>query len=172
WSYGEQKSASQPQRAVARKPHGRWQWSRSPTQLFGVGALFFAVLGVIFVVAGPGSRLPLPPFPSQTRIALVPAGLLGVAAAAPFAIFSLLYWLMEHNGGKTFHEPTTKVHFMFTLAIVLDVVRVYTAWAMTAVNKHAAPVTGQDFIATLAFAILAIAAFFWNVVKGERAHAG
>jgi hypothetical protein len=118
-------------------------WPKSPVELFGIGTGFFAIGGLISLVSNfPSFRFPAP-WSGETHS--LPFGLLWLSCAAPFAIFTFLYWFFIHFHGLVFEESMNRIHFWVTIAAVFDLVRVFAAWEQTLVSKLATFYFGPEF---------------------------
>lgn len=155
-------SASRPFAAGARTR--TWGWPRSATETFAIAALVLALLGWLFSSANPGAALPAS---SDGRFLWIPASHLWLLAALPFAIFVAPYGVLEWKGWK-FADSTTRIHFICTLLVVLDLVRLYKDWVMSMASRFEPRVTGGDFLSTTAFLALALGTFAWNIRNAAR----
>src|SRR5260370_3950726 len=118
-------------------------WPRTPEKLFGIGAAFFAAGGILSIVLHwPAYRIPVP-WPGQVHF--VPYGYLWLAAAAPFAIFAMLYKSLIDSDNLIFEESLTRIHFVVTIIAVFDMVRVFMAWEQAMVSKTAELFFGPQF---------------------------
>lgn len=139
----------------------------SPVAVFGSGAAFFAMMGMIFAWVGPlVTRMPI--F-WNGRVAFVAAGYLWMPLALPFALFAAIYWLLARFPGRLpgrqFTPSTTRIHFFCTVLMALECARVYFSWASTVANssQYRAHVGVGSFSGAFAFLLVAIAALVWNV---------
>jgi hypothetical protein len=152
---------------VATSPAGADQpartigWPRSPAILFGIAAAFFVFMGIIFINTSLlATKLPVVHDGEVTHIL---AGYLWLPIGAPFAVFALAYAVLEFVAGRKFDESTTRIHFVCMLLAVLETIRVYMSWATTTGNVHPEITTARNFGGAIAFLVLAIAAFAWNL---------
>jgi hypothetical protein len=152
--------------AAADKPARTWGWPRSPVRLFGIAAIFFVIMGTIFILTGIlNTRLPVL---QDGQIVRVPAAYLWFAVAVPFAIFALVYVAFEYGDMRVFQESPTRIHFVCTFFAVVEAVRAYMSWAATTGNSSPEVITSKNFGGSIAFLILAVAAFLWNVSTSSR----
>jgi hypothetical protein len=152
--------------AAADQPAGTMGWPRSPVRLFGVAAAFFVVVGTIFILTGIlNTRSPVLEHGQITRI---PAGYLWFAVAVPFLTFALIYWAVEFEGARVFGESPTRIHFVCTFFAVVEVIRVYMSGAASTGNMSPEVITSKSFSGCIAFLILAVATFIWNVSTSRR----
>lgn len=143
-------------------------WTNSPTGMFAIAAVFFAVMGTALAKVGfLVSQVPVGWNGSTTQ---VPAGYLCASTALPFAAFALLYFILESHFGMRFPLSSTRVHFVCTLLAVLETIHVYLGWASTWANTGSLnkPVTSGDFGGAFAFGALAFGCLAWNVVASRR----
>jgi hypothetical protein len=145
-----------------RKVAAQFDWSNSPAVLFAIAGAFFFVAGVVLVLAV-NTRLPIL---KDGAIASVSSGYLWMPLAIPFAIFAVIYWLIDIFTGRTFDRSATRIHFVCTIFAVLESIRVYWAWSVTAANLHVALPSVADFFGVFAFLALATGALVWNVFAG------
>jgi hypothetical protein len=151
--------------AAADKPAEIFGWPSSPARLFGIAAAFFVVLETILLMAGVlKSRLPVM---QGGQIKQVQITALWLFVAAPFALFALIYAVMELKVERVFQQSPTRIHFVCTLFAVLETVRVYLGWAATTASPTPAVLSMQDFSGVGAFLILALGAFIWNLVASK-----
>ena len=143
-------------------------WSNSPTVIFGVSAAFFAVMGTVLAKVGfLVTQVPVAWNGSTTQ---VPAGYLCASTALPFAVFAVIYFVLEFRMGMRFGLSATRIHFVCTLLAVLETIHVYLGWASTWANTGSLnnPVTAGDFGGALALGSLALGCFAWNVIASKR----
>ena len=101
-------------------------WPKSPVKLFGIGAAVFAGGGLISLILDvPTYKIPVP---ISGQLHFLPFGLLWLAAAAPFAVFAMLYKFLMDAQNLVFEESLNRIHFVVTIIAVLDLVRVFSAW--------------------------------------------
>lgn len=147
--------------ADSKKGQSKAGWLNSPAVIFGVSAVFFVVMGIVLVKTRIlGDRLPII---RHGQHLFVPVGHLVLWVAVPFAVFAVIYAGIELGARRAFQESATRIHFACTVFAVLDVIRVYTGWAMTTANMQPATITRNSFGGAIAFMGLAIAAFVWNL---------
>lgn len=153
-----------PQLRVINQTAGNSDWPNSAAGMFGIAAMFFAVMGIILTKIGfLGSQVPLQWNGSTMQVT---AGYLWISTALPFAIFALIYLVLEMRAGQSFPQSTTRAHFICILLAVLEAIHVYLGWATT--WTHPDPISSGNFGGAFAFAILGIACFAWNVVASRR----
>ena len=87
--------------ADLQKVAAQFDWSNSPAVLFAIAAAFFFVAGVVLVSAV-NTRVPVL---KAGAISYVSPGYLWMPLAIPFAIFAVIYWLIEIFKGWTFDHP-------------------------------------------------------------------
>jgi hypothetical protein len=110
-------------------------WPKTPDKLFGIGAAVFAAGGVISLILNmPAYKVGVP---WSGELHFLPMGLLWMAAAAPFAIFAMLYKYLMDAHNMVFKESMNRIHFVVTIIAVLDLVRVFMVWASWAGSKFA-----------------------------------
>jgi hypothetical protein len=142
-------------------------WQNSPVAMFGIAAAFFALMGMFFARVGfLTSRVPVGWNGTVTQ---VPAGYLCASTALPFAMFAVVYLILEQRFGMDFALTPTRAHFICTLLAVLETIHVYMGWAENWANPSSlnTPVTASDFGGALAFGALACGCFVWNVVASS-----
>jgi len=148
------------------KPARTFGWPRSPAILFGIAAGFFVFMGIIFINTGLlATRLPVV---QNGEVTHVLSGYLWLPIAFPFGLFALLYAGLEIGAGWEFDESKTRIHFVCTLLAVLETIRVYMSWATTAGNVSPEIISSKSFGGTIAFLILAVSAFVWNLCTSKR----
>jgi hypothetical protein len=141
-------------------------WPRSPAMLFGIAAACFVFMGIIFINTG---LLPTKlPVVQNGEITHVLVGYLWLPIALPFGLFALIYAGLEIGTGWEFDESTTRIHFVCTLLGVLETIRVYMSWATTTGNVSPEVITSRSFGGTIAFLILALGVFVWNLSTSRR----
>jgi hypothetical protein len=74
----------------------------------------------------------------------LPFGCLWLAAAAPFAIFAMLYKFLMDAHDLVFEESLNRIHFVVTIVTVLDLVRVFMSWEQAMASKLAALYFGPE----------------------------
>ena len=117
-------------------------WPKSPAKLFGIGAAVFAVGGLISLILDmPSLKIPVP---WSGQMHFLPFGCLWLAAAAPFAIFAMLYKFLMDGQGLVFGEALNRIHFVVTIIAILDLVRVFMAWQQAMASKLAALYFGPE----------------------------
>ncbi|HKF52837.1 MAG TPA: hypothetical protein VKB26_11035 [Candidatus Acidoferrales bacterium] len=143
----------------------KFGWPKSPAVLFGIAAAFFVVMGSVFVSTKLlGNRLPMM---RHGQIVHLPAGDLVIWVAAPFAIISVIYAVIELGTTRTFQESATRLHFVCTLFGVVEAIFVYWGWANTTGNMRPDTLTWRSFGGAYAFAGLAGVAFVWNLLTSK-----
>jgi len=117
-------------------------WPKSAVKLFGIGAAVFAAGGLISVILNvPSFKVQVPWF---GQMHFLPFGCLWLAAAAPFAIFAMLYKFLIDVHSLVFEESLNRIHFVATIIAVLDLVRVFMAWEQAMASKLAALYFGPE----------------------------
>jgi len=115
---------------------------KSPAKLFGIGAAVFAAGGLVSLILNvPSFRVPVPWF---GQMHFLPFGCLWLAAAAPFAIFAMLYKYLLDAYELVFEESLNRIHFVVTIIAVLDLVRVFMAWEQWMGTKFATFYYGSE----------------------------
>jgi hypothetical protein len=118
-------------------------WPKTPEKLFGIGAAVFAAGGLVSLI------LNMPAFkvgvPWSGQLHFLPIGSLWMAAAAPFAIFAMLYKYLTDAHNLVFAESMNRIHFVVTIIAVLDLVRVFMVWAQWTGSKFADFYFGNEF---------------------------
>jgi hypothetical protein len=110
-------------------------WPKTPDKLFGIGAAAFAAGGVISLILNmPSYKVGVP---WSGELHFLPMGLLWMAAAAPFALFAMLYKYLMDAHNLVFKESMNRIHFVVTIIAVLDLVRVFMVWAWWTGSKFA-----------------------------------
>ncbi|HXT86211.1 MAG TPA: hypothetical protein VN745_04230 [Verrucomicrobiae bacterium] len=135
----------------------------SPVAVFGSGAAFFVVMGMIFAFVSPlVTRMPVL---WNGRIIFVAAGYLWMPLAAPFAVFAAAYWLLARDRRQQFTPSTTRIHFVCTALMALECARVYFSWASTVANSssYRTHIGVGSFSGAFALLLVAIATLVWNV---------
>ena len=118
-------------------------WPKSPAKLFGIGAAVFGAGGLISLILNVPSY-PIP-VPVQGQLHFLPFGYLWLAAAAPFAIFAMLYKFLMDAQRLVFEESLNRIHFVVTIIAILDLVRVFMSWQQALVSKLAELYFGPEF---------------------------
>lgn len=163
-------AAPVPPRAPSTTPQkiaAAFDWSSSPTVIFGVAAAFFVLAGIFLIVKSP-ARMPLM---KDGALTYVSPGYLWLPLAMPFAAFALIYWLIEIFTGRTFDRSATRIHFLCTTLAVLDAIRIYWSWSVTTSNMHFELPGAADFFGVFAFLALAAGALAWNIRASSAPHA-
>jgi hypothetical protein len=137
----------------------RFDWSSSPTGIFGSAAAFFILAGIFLIVKSP----PRMPLMKDGAITYVSPGYLWLPLAVPFAVFAVIYWLVEIFTGRTFDRLATRMHFVCTILAVLDAIRIYSSWSTTTSNVNSQLPGVADFFGVFAFLALAAGALVWNI---------
>lgn len=148
-----------PPAAKAREIAAKFDWSASPTVIFGAAAAFFLLAGIFLIVEGP-ARMPLM---KDGALTYVSSGYLWLPLALPFAVFAVIYWVIEIFTGRTFDRSATRLHFVCTILAVLDAIRVYWSWSVTTSSVHPDLPSAGDFFGVFAFLALATGALLWNI---------
>ena len=118
-------------------------WPKSPVKVFGTGAGFFAAGGLVSLILNfPAFRFAVP---VSGKMYFMPICLLWMVAAAPFAVFAMLYRFLMDSYELVFEESMNRIHFIVTLIAVLDMVRVFAAWQQAMVSKWAMFFFGPEF---------------------------
>ncbi len=147
------------------KPATTFGWPRSPVKLFGITAAFFLLMGMIFMISGLfNAQMPVLQNGKVTRVS---AGYLWLPVALPFASFALIYGWLELALERVFDESATRVHFVCTLFAVMEAIRVYFSWATTTTSMYPEELTSKNFSGVIAFLILSIATFIWNLLTSK-----
>ena len=176
WTYLQEAGPSQQRaafsgqtiRTPAKKSGQNSGWPQSPAKVFGIATAFFLVVGGALVAVRPlGSHLP---FPWHGQVSQVAAGYLWISAAAPFAIFALVYWGIEWLWRRVFEIPATRIHFICTVLAVIEGVREYVSWASSWANPSSldSPETASQFSGVFALALLTAFSFSWSVWSSRR----
>jgi hypothetical protein len=137
----------------------RFDWSSSPTVIFGAAAAFFILAGIVLIVKSP-ARLPLV---MDGTLTYVSPGYLWLPLAIPFAVFAVIYWLVEIFTGRTFDRSATRLHFICTILAVLDAIRIYWSWSVTTSNVNSQLPSVINFFGAFAFLALGAGALVWNI---------
>jgi hypothetical protein len=141
-------------------------WPKSPVKLFGIGAAVFAAGGLVSLI------LDVPSFkvgvPWSGQLHFLPIGLLWMAAAAPFAIFAMLYKYLMDAHNLVFAESMNRIHFVVTIIAVLDLVRVFMVWAQWTGSKFADFYFGNEFQWVAVLFGLSAVAFAINAYRSYR----
>jgi len=143
----------------AREIAAKFDWSASPTAIFGIAAAFFLLAGIFLIVKAP-ARMPLM---KDGVFTYVSPGYLWLPLALPFAAFAFIYWLIEVFTGRTFDRSATRLHFVCTILAVLDAIRIYWSWSVTTSNVHVELPGASDFFGVFAFLALATGTLIWNI---------
>ena len=118
-------------------------WPKSPAKLFGIGAAAFGAGGLISLILNVPSY-PIP-VPVHGEVHFLRFGYLWLVAAAPFAIFAMLYKFLVDAQRLVFEESLNRIHFVVTIIAVLDLVRVFMGWQQALVSKLAELYFGPEF---------------------------
>jgi hypothetical protein len=147
-------------------------WPKSPAKLFAIGAAVFAAGGIVSLILDvPSFKFPVP---WSGQLHFLPYGILWLAAAAPFAIFAMLYKFLMDAHDLIFEDSLNRVHFVVTIIAVLDLVRVFAGWQQWMGTKFGAFYFRDTEIQWLAvlfglsavvFAINAIRSYRRNIVR-------
>jgi hypothetical protein len=141
-------------------------WPKSPVQLFGIGAAFFAAGGIISVILNvPSYPIPVPVF---GQLHFLPYGCLWLTAAGPFAIFVMLYKYLMDAHKIAFEESPNRIHFSVTIIAVFDLVRVFMAWEQALVSKTAALYLGPEIQWLVVLFGLSVVVFAINAYRSYR----
>jgi hypothetical protein len=97
-----------------------------------------------------------------------PFGCLWLAAAAPFAIFTMLYKYLMDAHDLVFEESLNRTHFVVTVIAVLDLVRVFMVWAQWAGSKFATSYYGAEFQWLAVLLALSAVIFAINAYRSYR----
>jgi hypothetical protein len=98
-----------------------------PTAAFGAGGIVSLILNV------PAYPIPVP---VRGRVHFLPFAYLWLAAAAPFAIFAMLYRFLMDAQRLVFEESLNRIHFVVTIIAILDLVRVFTSLRTSGLGSH------------------------------------
>jgi hypothetical protein len=148
---------------AAQKIAERFDWSRSPTVIFGAAAAFFVLAGIFLIVKSP-ARMPLI---WDGGLTYVSPGYLWLPLAIPFAAFAVIYWLVEICTGRTFDRSATRMHFLCTILAVLDAIRIYWSWSVTTSSLNSQLPGVLDFFGVFAFLALGAGALIWNILASS-----
>ena len=141
-------------------------WPKSPVKLFGIGAAVFAAGGLISLILDmPSFKFPVP---WSGELHFVPFGFLWLAAAAPFAIFAMLYKFLMDAYDLVFKESLNRIHFVVTIITVLDLVRVFSAWEQWMGTKFATFFYGAEFQWLAVLFVLSAVVFAINAFRSYR----
>ncbi len=141
-------------------------WPKSPVKLFGIGAAVFAAGGLISLILDvPSFKFPVP---WSGELHFVPFGFLWLAAAAPFAIFAMLYKFLMDAYDLVFEESLNRIHFVVTIITVLDLVRVFSAWEQWMGTKFATFFYGAEFQWLAVLFVLSAVVFAINAFRSYR----
>jgi hypothetical protein len=141
-------------------------WPKSPVKLFGIGAAVFAAGGLISLILDvPSFKFPVP---WSGQVHFLPFGYLWLAAAAPFAIFAMLYKFLMDAYGLAFKESLNRIHFVVTIITVLDLVRVFSAWEQWMGTKFAMFFYGAEFQWLAVLFVLSAVVFAINAFRSHR----
>ncbi len=146
-------------------------WPKSPVKLFGIGAAVFAAGGLISLILNvPSFKVPVP---WSGQVHFLPFGFLWLAAAAPFAIYAMMYKFLMDGYDLVFEESLNRIHFVVTIIVVLDLVRVFMAWEQWMGTKFATFYYGSEIqwlavlfaLSTVVFAVNAYRSYRCTVVR-------
>jgi len=141
-------------------------WPKSPVKLFGIGAAVFAAGGITSLILDmPSFKLPVP---WSGELHFVPFGFLWLTAAAPFAIFAMLYKFLMDAYDLVFKESMNRIHFVVTIITVLDLVRVFLAWEQWMGTKFATFFYGSEFQWLVVLFGLSAVVFAINAFRSYR----
>jgi hypothetical protein len=141
-------------------------WPKSPVKLFGIGAAVFAAGGIISLILDvPSFKFPVP---WSGELHFVPFGFLWLAAAAPFAIFAMLYMFLMDAYDLVFEESLNRIHFVVTIITVLDLVRVFMAREQWMGTKFAMFFYGAEFQWLAVLFVLSAVVFAINAFRSHR----
>ena len=157
-----------PAGAAVEKLAGHFDWSNSPTVIFGIAAGFFLVGGIFLAVKSP-TRLPLI---QNGALTYVSPGYLWLPLAIPFSVFAVVYWFIEIFTGRRFDRSATRLHFLCTVLAVLDAIRMYWSWSVTTSSAHSQPPGASDLFGVFAFLALAVGSLVWNILASSAPHPG
>jgi hypothetical protein len=141
-------------------------WPKSPVKLFGIGAVFFAGGGIVFVLLNvPAYPIPVPMF---GKMHFLPYGYLWLAAAVPFGVFAMLYKYLMDAQKIVFEDSLSRIHFVVTIIAVFDLVRVFMAWEQTLVSKMAELYFGPEFLWLAVFFVFSAVVFAINAYRSYQ----
>jgi len=142
-------------------------WPKSPAKLFGIGVAVFGAGGIVSLILDvPSFKIPVP---WSGELHFLPYGLLWLGAAAPFAIFALLYKFLMDTQNLVFEDSLNRIHFVTTIIAVLDMVRVFMAWQQWMGTKFATFYFRDTEIQWLAVLFgLSAVVFVINAVRSYR----
>lgn len=123
-------------RRTAESSIKNFGWPKSPVTLFGIGAGALAAGGFVSLILNmPSFKVPVP---WAGQMHFLPMGCLWLAAAAPFAVFALLYKLLITSYGLVFDDSLTRAHFAVIIVAALNVIRTFASWQEALVSPSAA----------------------------------
>lgn len=141
-------------------------WPKSPVKLFGIGAAVFAAGGLISLILNvPSFKVPVP---WSGQVHFLPFGFLWLAAAAPFAIYAMMYKFLMDGYDLVFEESLNRIHFVVTIIVVLDLVRVFMAWEQWMGTKFATFFYGAEFQWLAVLFVLSAVVFAINAFRSYR----
>lgn len=143
------------------------RWPRSAARAFVITATLLAAIGLTLNLWHPLAHLPMQ---IRDQIILLPVGAPYVAAAMPFVIFAALYRIAETHHHATFRSAPTRMHLICTLLLLLEVLRLYFAWAISTSLTNPVPLNGNDMNGVFGFGFLSAVTFVWNLSQ-SRVHA-
>lgn len=139
-------------------------WPKSPVKLFGIGAAFLGAGGMLSLIMNvPAYRMPVP---LAGQIYFVPYGGLWLLAAAPFAVFTMLYKFLVDDEHLIFADSMNRIHFVVTIVAVLDLVRAFSAWQQAMVSRLAELYFGPEAEYLAVLFGLSLVVFGINVYQG------
>jgi len=123
-------------RRTAESSIKNFGWPKSPVALFGIGAGALAAGGVVSLILNmPSFQVPVP---WGGQMHFLSMGYLWLAAAAPFAVFALLYRLLSTSYSLAFDDSLTRAHFAVTIVAALNVIRTFASWQEALASPSAA----------------------------------
>ena len=141
-------------------------WPKSPAKLFGIGAAVFAAGGLISLILDvPSFKIPVA---WSGQVHFLPFGCLWLAAAAPFAIFAMLYKYLMDEHDLVFEESLNRIHFVVSIIAVFDLVRVFVVWAQWVGTKFATFYYGAEFEWLAVLFGLSVVVFAINACRSYR----
>jgi hypothetical protein len=141
-------------------------WPKSPVKLFGIGAAMFVFGGLIsLALHAPASKIPVL---WSGQVHFVSFFYLWMAAAAPFAIFAMLYKYLIDVHHLPFAESMNRIHFVVTIIAVLDLVRVFVSWEEALVSKSVALLFGSQFVTLAVVFLFDVVVFAVSAIDSYR----
>jgi hypothetical protein len=150
--------------ATAQKVAAQLDWSSSPALIFGVTAVFFILVGIFLIERSPAHM----PLMHDGALTYVSAGYLWLPLAFPFAVFAVVYWLVEIFTGWTFDRNATRMNFLCTMLAAIDAIRIYWSWSIRTPNINSQLPGAGDFFGVFAFLILAAGTLIWNIWSAQN----